>query len=270
MTIVVGMTSIYNACAYNLDEHCSLGMIGHTEADDTGVSADLYLPYTGVYLNSDDNPDPSLEDENYAQSPSLDDRKIVAMKIPGLSTNERDIEDWRCGTKRKWEEFEKDNQERCAHNATTTQYDRRHIFKISVNKLNQIDDPELFLRRSVLVNNIVKRIQHEIRDETRKPVGNIVKHSVVDDRLPRKRIHYCHHYDNHMTAAPVPYYYMEPDIDEESAKITDDMTERLVNSLTANNNIEETTEKQAKSSTSVAGDLDGVFCNLICSSLNEH
>lgn len=43
--------------------------------------------------------------------------------------------------------------------------ERRRVFKISLNKLRRIEDPESFLRRSVLVNNTVKRLQREIREE---------------------------------------------------------------------------------------------------------
>lgn len=43
--------------------------------------------------------------------------------------------------------------------------ERRKVLKISVNKLKKIDDPEASLCRSVLINNTVKRLQKENRDE---------------------------------------------------------------------------------------------------------
>ena len=43
--------------------------------------------------------------------------------------------------------------------------ERKRILKVSVRKLKDIDDPEVFLRRSVLVNNTMKRLQTEIREE---------------------------------------------------------------------------------------------------------
>ena len=43
--------------------------------------------------------------------------------------------------------------------------ERRKVLKMSVRKLKDIDDPETFLRRSVLVNNTMKRLQVEIRTE---------------------------------------------------------------------------------------------------------
>lgn len=46
--------------------------------------------------------------------------------------------------------------------------ERRKILKMTVCKLKQIEDPEYFLRRSVLINNTLKKVQREIRDEKTK------------------------------------------------------------------------------------------------------
>ena len=43
--------------------------------------------------------------------------------------------------------------------------ERKRVLKMSVRKLKQIEDPETFLCRSVLINNTMKRIQNEIKDE---------------------------------------------------------------------------------------------------------
>ncbi|KAL1138880.1 hypothetical protein AAG570_008942 [Ranatra chinensis] len=43
--------------------------------------------------------------------------------------------------------------------------ERRKVLKISVNKLKKIEDPESSLRRSVLINNTMKRLQREAREE---------------------------------------------------------------------------------------------------------
>ena len=43
--------------------------------------------------------------------------------------------------------------------------ERKKVLKMSVRKLKQIEDPETFLCRSVLINNTMKRIQAEIREE---------------------------------------------------------------------------------------------------------
>lgn len=43
--------------------------------------------------------------------------------------------------------------------------ERRKVLKISINKLKKIEDPEASLCRSVLINNTMKRLQKEARDE---------------------------------------------------------------------------------------------------------
>lgn len=43
--------------------------------------------------------------------------------------------------------------------------ERRKVLKISLNKLKKIEDPESSLCRSVLINNTMKRLQKEARDE---------------------------------------------------------------------------------------------------------
>lgn len=43
--------------------------------------------------------------------------------------------------------------------------ERRKVLKISINKLKKIEDPEASLCRSVLINNTMKRLQREARDE---------------------------------------------------------------------------------------------------------
>lgn len=43
--------------------------------------------------------------------------------------------------------------------------ERRKVLKLSMNKLKRIEDPESSLRRSVLINNTVKRLQREAKEE---------------------------------------------------------------------------------------------------------
>jgi len=43
--------------------------------------------------------------------------------------------------------------------------ERRKVLKISINKLKKIEDPESCLRRSVLINNTMKRLQREARED---------------------------------------------------------------------------------------------------------
>ncbi|CAL8111740.1 unnamed protein product [Orchesella dallaii] len=43
--------------------------------------------------------------------------------------------------------------------------ERKKVLKMSLAKVKRIEDPESFLRRSVLINNTIKRLQREVREE---------------------------------------------------------------------------------------------------------
>ncbi|KAK1329338.1 hypothetical protein QTO34_011521 [Cnephaeus nilssonii] len=50
----------------------------------------------------------------------------------------------------------------CSHKTISVFEERAHILYMSLEKLKFIDDPEVYLRRSVLINNLMKRIHGEI------------------------------------------------------------------------------------------------------------
>ncbi|XP_053568351.1 SERTA domain-containing protein 4 [Bombina bombina] len=50
----------------------------------------------------------------------------------------------------------------CSHKNISIFEERAHVLYMSLEKLKFIDDPEVFLRRSVLINNLMKRIHGEI------------------------------------------------------------------------------------------------------------
>nr|XP_006136967.1 SERTA domain-containing protein 4 [Pelodiscus sinensis]XP_006136968.1 SERTA domain-containing protein 4 [Pelodiscus sinensis] len=50
----------------------------------------------------------------------------------------------------------------CTHKTVSVFEERAHILYMSLEKLKFIDDPEVYLRRSVLINNLMKRIHGEI------------------------------------------------------------------------------------------------------------
>ncbi|NXF92953.1 SRTD4 protein, partial [Eubucco bourcierii] len=50
----------------------------------------------------------------------------------------------------------------CTHKMISVFEERAHILYMSLEKLKFIDDPEVYLRRSVLINNLMKRIHGEI------------------------------------------------------------------------------------------------------------
>lgn len=58
--------------------------------------------------------------------------------------------------------------------------ERRRLLKISAGKLRRIEDPEASLCRSVLINNAVRRLQRENRDEKTRNYGLPVV-SYMDD-----------------------------------------------------------------------------------------
>ncbi|XP_045178071.2 uncharacterized protein LOC123538165 [Mercenaria mercenaria] len=94
--------------------------------------------------------------------------------------------------------------------------ERKNILKISVKKLKQLDDPETFLRRTVLVNNTMKKLQRELRAEN----------------LRNKNRKYFSGYkvlnNNCMSDA---YLIDDPFLSGVHEKITDDMTDTLINNV---------------------------------------
>ncbi|KAF6205162.1 hypothetical protein GE061_019329 [Apolygus lucorum] len=64
--------------------------------------------------------------------------------------------------------------------------ERRKVLKISINKLKKIEDPESSLRRSVLINNTMKRLQREAREEKmqkQQSVGCFASDFLKDDMV---------------------------------------------------------------------------------------
>lgn len=53
-----------------------------------------------------------------------------------------------------------------------TKEERKQVLKMSISKLRQIDDPEVFLRRSVLIHNTMQRLQREVREEKQLHVAS--------------------------------------------------------------------------------------------------
>lgn len=84
--------------------------------------------------------------------------------------------------------------------------ERRRLLKISAGKLRRIEDPEASLCRSVLINNAVRRLQRENRDEKTRNYGlpavaylndstkennvssNLIVGATDDDATSRKRL----------------------------------------------------------------------------------
>lgn len=61
--------------------------------------------------------------------------------------------------------------------------ERRHVLRISMAKIRGVDDPETYLRRSVLINNTVKRLQKDV-------AANYRCHSLASSSLFQENITY--------------------------------------------------------------------------------
>ncbi|XP_076360481.1 uncharacterized protein LOC143252366 [Tachypleus tridentatus] len=62
--------------------------------------------------------------------------------------------------------------------------ERRKVLKLSMNKLRRIKDPEASLCRSVLINNTVKHLQQEIREEKNGGHRVVGRNNYVSDSSP--------------------------------------------------------------------------------------
>ena len=94
--------------------------------------------------------------------------------------------------------------------------ERKKILKMSIRKIRQLSDPEKFLRRTVLVNNTMKRLQLELRDEKCR---NKKRKSFNMYDVPT---------NNCLSDS---YLCDDPFLSGVNEEITDDMTETLINNV---------------------------------------
>lgn len=93
--------------------------------------------------------------------------------------------------------------------------ERRKVIKISLQKIKAIEDAELSLRRSVLINNTMKRLKTELRKDT---------------KLTKKKRRLGHGLLNNDCLSD-SYLVDDPFLSGVHEKITDDMTDILMNNL---------------------------------------
>ncbi|XP_045178079.1 uncharacterized protein LOC123538177 [Mercenaria mercenaria] len=91
--------------------------------------------------------------------------------------------------------------------------ERKKILKISVQKLKQVDDPETFLRRTVLVSNTMKRLQMELRAENLRT---------------KNRKYFSGYRTLNNNCVSSSYLFDDPFLSGVHEKITDDMTDTLI------------------------------------------
>jgi len=114
--------------------------------------------------------------------------------------------------------------------------ERRKVLKISIQKLRQMEDPENFLCRSVLINNTLKKVQKEIREEKQK------SYQGYKSCIYRMRPHYDYDILNnsYLHSSPNGYVSMFEDqylsTNDTEEKFTDEITDTLVRSLEENKN----------------------------------
>lgn len=108
--------------------------------------------------------------------------------------------------------------------------ERKKIIKMSFKKLKTIEDPEIYLRRAVLVNNTMKRLQDELREEKKRDRRLGYRASKSFNRI----------YGLSEECVFTTYLYDDPLSSETHEKITDDMTDILVQNVLNNESNEET------------------------------
>ena len=99
--------------------------------------------------------------------------------------------------------------------------EKRKILKISLQKIKCIEDAELSLRRSVLINNIMNRMKRELRKETKS-------HKLSAYNKKKQRIGYGMLNNDCLSDS---YLVDDPFLSGVHEKITDDMTDILMNNL---------------------------------------
>ncbi|XP_045178259.2 uncharacterized protein LOC123538318 [Mercenaria mercenaria] len=123
--------------------------------------------------------------------------------------------------------------------------ERKKILKMSIKKLKQLDDPEAFLRRTVLVNNITKRLQKELRQEKlrNKKYATKKRKSFSGYDVPT---------NNCMSDA---YLFDDPFLSGIHEKITDDMTDTLIKNVFHDKTNDQTEESDEMSDT-ISGKME--------------
>ena len=100
--------------------------------------------------------------------------------------------------------------------------EKKKILKISILKLKEIDDAEIFLRRSVLINNTMKRMQSELSKDRMKQMNLLT----YNRRRRRQQLEYDILSNDCLSKSVL---FDDPFLGGD--KITDDMTDTLMNNL---------------------------------------
>ena len=102
--------------------------------------------------------------------------------------------------------------------------EKRKILRISLQKVKAIEDAELSLRRSVLINNTMMKMKRELRKEAKHQS----KYSVYNGNRKKRRLGYGMLNNDCLSDS---YLVDDPFLSGVHEKITDDMTDILMNNL---------------------------------------
>ena len=133
-------------------QHCDssdsvVDVVGYDVADDESCGA---IEYLSCPLNTEFN----ITDENCASTDS---------EIHNINSNERVVLGKVCASS-----YASSRSHRISPFLNTPKQrkeEKRKVLKMCIQKMRSVDDPEHFLRRSVLINNTMKRLQRELREE---------------------------------------------------------------------------------------------------------
>lgn len=119
--------------------------------------------------------------------------------------------------------------------------DRKKILKISIRKIKELNDPEIFLRRTVLVNNTMKRLQSELREEKVK--------------TKRRKSFNLYGVPQNNCFSDL-YLCDDPFLSGVNEEITDDMTDTLINNVFHDKSSDDKKEIVSETSDRDCNDMD--------------
>lgn len=105
-----------------------------------------------------------------------------SLRANNNSTGKEDEEDMACQTNYGSSFCPRPNRPTMISAKYRQREERRKVLKISINKLKKIEDPESSLRRSVLINNTMKRLQREAREEKMQKQERVYGNSTVGSK----------------------------------------------------------------------------------------
>ena len=133
---------------------------------------------------------------------------------------------------------------------------KKKILKLSIQKMKGINNAELCLRKSVLINNTMKRLHAELKREKRSV--SYIK-TPVYSACGVRRENICNVLNNNCLSGS--FLVDDPFLRGHEDKITDDMTDTLVNNLENRLGLNITSVSGVKEVTQCGGNSNDVLAN---------